>query len=554
MLRGLLDQVKQVQRDHAAALDKVHSDAAKLKRDVVESQRKLDVIRGETSTATTEHAELQARLQNLRAQVADAEEEHERFDGVKAAQQVAAAQHERERQAAAAQRAAAAQHAPAAQQAAAAAAQQAAAAADHQAAAATRRAAAQAYHLAQMAAARRAQQVRWLRSNYKWLVPAFFVLVIALYVAYVQAIAPSAPLLDESATTHAAIAIALPHNADRDAVHEVKVCEKRFYGWSSSWKPFPTLSATDGTLTFSGSPHQPLTSETEYSVQLRTAGSAWGGAATIFTKLDHVKKARKEEAARAKKRNRGKCLNEIDALIEGHPRLLAKRGAMKAHNARIETLKRKAAAKRTLAETTLSAGRKKARGGDYNAGREADAAHATLLLEAAAIEKNIKAVQSNPLSRQLAIDLKKLERALKQAPALEMRRFAEVHRLKKAVRRHVDRGEYDQAEALGPHISAHEDIAKAFGKVWAASWKPECAAHVVIPYGVTEIPEYAFERCTSLTAIVIPDSVTTIGPFAFAHCTSLTTASIPSGATLEKDTYGGEGPFWNSPTTVTTRG
>lgn len=216
-----------------------------------------------------------------------------------------------------------------------------------QTAAATRRAAAaQAHHRAQVAAARRAQQVRWLRSNYKWLVPAFFVLVIALYVAYVQAIAPSAPLLDESAATHAAIAIALPHNADRDAVHEVKVCEKRFYGWSSPWKPFPTLSATDGTLTFSGRPQQPLTSETEYSVQLRTAGSAWGGAATIFTKLDHAKKARDEEAARAtkkkarevkaaraKKRNRGKCLNEIDALIEGHPRLLAKRGAMRAHQA-----------------------------------------------------------------------------------------------------------------------------------------------------------------------------------------------------------------------------
>ena len=112
---------------------------------------------------------------------------------------------------------------------------------------------------------------------------------------------------------------------------------------------------------------------------------------------------------------------------------------------------------------------------------------------------------------QLAVDVKKLERALKQAPALERKRVAEVHRLKKAVRSHVDRGEYDQAEALGPHISAHEDIAKAFGKLWAANWKPECAAHVGIPYGVTTIGDRAFRGCSSLTSITIPESVTSIG-------------------------------------------
>ena len=99
---------------------------------------------------------------------------------------------------------------------------------------------------------------------------------------------------------------------------------------------------------------------------------------------------------------------------------------------------------------------------------------------------------------------------------------------------------------------------------------------IIVPYGVTEIPNMAFEDCTlltsvvlpvtvrkigwnafyyctSLTAIVIPDSVTTIGVLAFMSCTSLTTASIPSGATLEKSPSG-EGPFHHSPTTVTTRG
>ena len=84
----------------------------------------------------------------------------------------------------------------------------------------------------------------------------------------------------------------------------------------------------------------------------------------------------------------------------------------------------------------------------------------------------------------------------------------------------------------------------------AAFWKmeKEGMTDVVVPYGATEIPEKAFNLCSSLTSIVIPDSVTTIGERAFYGCTSLKTASIPSGATLESDA------FSKSPTTVTRRG
>lgn len=50
---------------------------------------------------------------------------------------------------------------------------------------------------------------------------------------------------------------------------------------------------------------------------------------------------------------------------------------------------------------------------------------------------------------------------------------------------------------------------------------------IVIPDGVTRIPDFAFNNCTSLTSVVIPDSVTEIGKGAFYECTGLTEITIP---------------------------
>ena len=52
------------------------------------------------------------------------------------------------------------------------------------------------------------------------------------------------------------------------------------------------------------------------------------------------------------------------------------------------------------------------------------------------------------------------------------------------------------------------------------------ATKVVIPDGVTEIGQSAFDFCSSLTSVVIPDSVKTIGNSAFFCCTSLTSVEI----------------------------
>ena len=54
---------------------------------------------------------------------------------------------------------------------------------------------------------------------------------------------------------------------------------------------------------------------------------------------------------------------------------------------------------------------------------------------------------------------------------------------------------------------------------------------VTIPDSVITIGNYAFENCTSLTAVTIPDSVTTIGNYAFGSCTSLTAVTIPNSVT-----------------------
>ena len=54
---------------------------------------------------------------------------------------------------------------------------------------------------------------------------------------------------------------------------------------------------------------------------------------------------------------------------------------------------------------------------------------------------------------------------------------------------------------------------------------------VVIEEGVTNIGNWAFSECSSLTSITIPDSVTNIGAAAFDSCTSLTSITIPDSVT-----------------------
>lgn len=52
--------------------------------------------------------------------------------------------------------------------------------------------------------------------------------------------------------------------------------------------------------------------------------------------------------------------------------------------------------------------------------------------------------------------------------------------------------------------------------------------HLEIPQGTTRIGDYAFGYCTGLTSVTIPESVTEIGDYAFYGCSGLETMTLPS--------------------------
>ena len=59
----------------------------------------------------------------------------------------------------------------------------------------------------------------------------------------------------------------------------------------------------------------------------------------------------------------------------------------------------------------------------------------------------------------------------------------------------------------------------------------EQVTELVIPDGVKEIKNFAFEGCSGLTSVTIPNSVTSIGSYAFYYCSGPTSITIPNSVT-----------------------
>ena len=63
---------------------------------------------------------------------------------------------------------------------------------------------------------------------------------------------------------------------------------------------------------------------------------------------------------------------------------------------------------------------------------------------------------------------------------------------------------------------------------------------MVIPEGLTAIPDYAFYHCDDITSVSLPEGVTSIGSYAFQYCTSLTSANLSEGVTsIGSDAFSG---------------
>ena len=72
------------------------------------------------------------------------------------------------------------------------------------------------------------------------------------------------------------------------------------------------------------------------------------------------------------------------------------------------------------------------------------------------------------------------------------------------------------------------DTVSALGE---AAFSGSRLSQIVIPEGISVIPQDCFAHCYSLTSITIPASVTSIGYDTFRGCSSLTSITIPDSVT-----------------------
>ena len=99
-----------------------------------------------------------------------------------------------------------------------------------------------------------------------------------------------------------------------------------------------------------------------------------------------------------------------------------------------------------------------------------------------------------------------------------------------------DRGELYIADELVTDLALPEGITQINNYAFMSC---SSLSNITIPEGVNIIGEYAFSGCSSLSSITIPESVTSICDWVFAGCSSLNSITIPEGVTRI-----GNASFW----------
>ena len=93
------------------------------------------------------------------------------------------------------------------------------------------------------------------------------------------------------------------------------------------------------------------------------------------------------------------------------------------------------------------------------------------------------------------------------------------------------RVEYEASLKLRPYLRCVLEEAAAKGNPLVSKPPIDALGRVVVPHGITIIPEDAFYNDGQLVTVELPEGIVEIGRRAFAGCHSLTTVNLPASLT-----------------------
>jgi len=83
-------------------------------------------------------------------------------------------------------------------------------------------------------------------------------------------------------------------------------------------------------------------------------------------------------------------------------------------------------------------------------------------------------------------------------------------------------------------------LPSTMSEIWNNSFKNYTyLTQVTLPSSVTSVGENAFEGCTALKTVTLPSSVTSVGSYAFSGCTALTTVTLNNSGTIGYKSFNG---------------